>query len=127
MNTYTVINMATGIEVHKRGCRDLIRKRKDPLWNGSEWLILVPASDDIEHAVQLDLADSGFASDLCESNESYLKKYGGWDVKVFPCVKESDPGTERCLIEEEQRRVVATVRAAVGESLGRSVSHRYKL
>ena len=118
--------MATGIEVHKRNCRDLIRKRKDPHCNGSEWLILVPASDDIEHAVQLDLADSGFASDLGESNESYLKKYGGWDVKVFPCTNESEPGSEQCLIEEERERLVATLRAAVGESLGRSVSHRYK-
>lgn len=85
--TVTVINVGD-LEVHKIGCRDILKKRQSFHYN-CEWQVPVPDGSQILRACQVDLADSGFASDEGMTPEEWVDAGHAHDFQIFPCVHRS--------------------------------------
>jgi len=86
---YTVVNhMEYDYGVHKVGCRDITRAVRQGLVNQT-YNITVVNGTDLVRAVDIDLLESGIASDYGMTAEEAADAGHSFGARIFPCCSEA--------------------------------------
>jgi len=86
--TYAVVDHSRdGFRVHKVGCRDIERGIRRGEVN-AVWSLTVEDGVDLVRAVDIDIAESGIASDHGQTPEEWADD-NSYGATVLPCCKEA--------------------------------------